>query len=281
MKLQFSKKEKLTITALTLLLIAFVAIAQFLFVQPLNTELQQKEQSLKTEQQLLSVVQQKKAGVKNSTVESTTELQEKLPVKPMVQQLILDLEKAEVVSNSSIKSMAFTKEQTQTVPADQQAAPANGTASSTTAGNTNTSTATATNTQQTQGSSNTQTAATPSDPNAQAALPPGVQKVTVNLSVESPSYQDLEKFISTLESQKRISVVEKIDFTGGKEITSLGQEEEPLIYTLTISAFYMPDLKDLQNQLPKLETPAPANKRNPLSNFADISPSDNEETQNN
>jgi type IV pilus assembly protein PilO len=95
-----------------------------------------------------------------------------------------------------------------------------------------------------------------------------MKKLTVNLSVESASYEDFEKFISTLESLKRIVVVESINYTGGPEITSLTDNINPLSYSLTISAFYMPTLADLQAQLPKIDTPAPAGKQNPLSQFS-------------
>jgi type IV pilus assembly protein PilO len=95
-----------------------------------------------------------------------------------------------------------------------------------------------------------------------------LKKLTVSLSVESPSYEDLEKFIDTLESLNRIVVVESISYSGGQEITSLDQEDEPLSYSLTISAFYMPSLTDLAAELPKIDAPAPAGKDNPLSQFS-------------
>jgi type IV pilus assembly protein PilO len=64
-------------------------------------------------------------------------------------------------------------------------------------------------------------------------------------------------------------VVESINYTGGPEITSLDQEQTKLTYSLTVSAFYMPTLADLQAQLPHIDAPAPANKKNPLSQFTD------------
>jgi len=102
-----------------------------------------------------------------------------------------------------------------------------------------------------------------------------MKKLTVSLSVESPSYEKLEKFIATLESLKRIIVVESISYSGGQEITSLDQEDQPLTYSLTISAFYMPSLTDLAAELPKIDAPKPAGKDNPLSQFSastDIQP---------
>lgn len=64
-------------------------------------------------------------------------------------------------------------------------------------------------------------------------------------------------------------VVEAIDYSGGEEITTLAQEKEPLTYSLTISAYYLPELNDLIAELPKIDVPAPANKDNPLSTFSD------------
>ncbi|MCM2531505.1 hypothetical protein NDK43_02690 [Neobacillus pocheonensis] len=64
-------------------------------------------------------------------------------------------------------------------------------------------------------------------------------------------------------------MVENISYSGGQEITSLAQNRQPLSYSLTISTFYMPGLADLQAELPKIDTPAPANKENPLSTFSD------------
>jgi type IV pilus assembly protein PilO len=82
----------------------------------------------------------------------------------------------------------------------------------------------------------------------------------------------LEKFISTLESLNRIVVVESINYSGGQEITSLEKEPaaDKLSYSLSVSAYYLPTLNDLIADLPKIDAPGPANKKNPLSAFTDI-----------
>jgi type IV pilus assembly protein PilO len=100
----------------------------------------------------------------------------------------------------------------------------------------------------------------------------GLKKLNVNLSVESPTYEDIEKFIATLESLKRIVVVESINYSGGEEITTLDpeKEKEPISYTLTVSAYYLPGLEDLIAELPKIDAPVPAKKKNPLNTFSDI-----------
>jgi type IV pilus assembly protein PilO len=252
MKLRFSKRDSIIIGIVTLLVVFLIVYAQFFKLSPLKSDLDIKQQSLKSEQKLLEIVSQKKAEDTKATAENTRELQKKLPVKPLQEQLILDLEKAENLSNSKISSMSFSKGADVNTAADQ----------------TNAENANAQQTTENQASASQAT--TTQDPAAQQAATPqttGLKKLTVSLSVESPSYEELEKFIDTLESLERIVVVESISYAGGQEITTLAQEDPPLTYSLTISAFYMPSLDDLAAELPKIDAPAPAGKDNPLSQF--------------
>ncbi|MEH7439892.1 hypothetical protein V7182_20830 [Neobacillus drentensis] len=251
MRLYLSKKHKLIVAVGVLLLVLLIVYAQFFSLTPLKSDLGIKHQELKTEQKLLDIVSQKKAASTKTTMVDTKELQKKLPVGPLQEQFILDLEKAENVSNSQITSMGFSKDADVALTSDQAFT------------DPNTAQATTTNTAQT----------TTADPNAAQTqqpvtpVPAGLKKMTVQLSVESPKYEDLEKFIKTLESLQRLVVVEAITYTGGQEITSLGQEDTPISYSLTVSAFYMPTLADLAAEQPTIDAPAPAGKDNPLSQF--------------
>jgi type IV pilus assembly protein PilO len=265
MKHGLSKLDKMILLAGSLLLVLVIAYGQFLKLIPLKSDVSMKEQSLNTEQKLLEVVTQKKVDETTKVVEDTRELQKKVPVKPLLEQFILDLEKAEIVSNSVISSMSFTKDAdvmlaTET-PAENAAVNQAGTTGQDTA------------TPPAQTSEAGQEAAAA---NGQPAAPPvsnGLKKLTVSMSVESPTYEDLEKFIATLESLERIVVVESISYSGGKEITSLDLELEKLQYSITVSAYYLPTLDDLIAELPKIDAPAPANKKNPLSSFSDTTKS--------
>ncbi|WP_413308478.1 hypothetical protein AA0X95_10085 [Bacillus sp. 1P10SD] len=246
MKLHFSKRDKLIVAVGALLLVLLIVYAQFFSLTPLKSDLRIKQQELESEQKLLDIVSHKKAASTKTTTVDTKELQKKLPVGPLQEQFILDLEKAENVSNSQITSMGFSKDADVAVTSDQTAAQT-----------------TTTNTAQT----------TTADPNAAQTqqpvtpVPAGLKKMTVQLSVESQKYEDLEKFIETLESLQRLVVVEAITYSGGQEITSLNQEDAPISYSLTVSAFYMPTLADLAAEQPTIDAPAPAGKDNPLSQF--------------
>jgi type IV pilus assembly protein PilO len=261
MKLGLSKLDKIILLAGSLLLVLVIVYGQFLKLTPLKSDVSMKEQSLNTEQKLLEAVTKNKVDETTKVVEDTRELQKKVPVKPLLEQFILDLEKAEIVSNSVISSMSFTKDEdvilatetpAENAPADQAGA-----------------------TDQENAAPAAETGDTTQDAapaNGQPAAEPvsnGLKKLSVSLSVESPTYEDLEKFIATLESLERIVVIESISYTGGKEITSLELELEKLQYSITVSAYYLPILDDLMAELPKIDAPAPANKKNPLSSFSD------------
>ena len=253
MKLRFSKKQSLIIGTVALLVVLILVYVQFFKLSPLKSDLGIKQQSLESEQKLLEIVSQKKAEDTKKTSEDTKELQKKLPVEPLQEQLILDLEKAENLSNSKISSMSFSKDADVNTAADQANAE-----------NANGQQTTTNQTDANQATANQDTAAQ----QAAANQTSGMKKLTVSLSVESPSYEELEKFVGTLESLKRIIVVESINYSGGEEITSLAQEEKPLTYSLTFSAFYMPSLDDLAAEVPKIDAPKPAGKDNPLSQFS-------------
>ncbi|MEH7010528.1 pilus assembly protein PilO [Neobacillus niacini] len=261
MKLRLSKIDKIILLVGILLLVLLIVFAQFIKLTPLKSDVSMKQQSLATEQKLLEVVTQNKVDDTVKVVEDTRELQKKVPVKPLLEQFILDLEKAETISKSVISSMSFTKDADVMIPTTDTATE-NTTTDQSSAPNQDTTT-----TQQS-GDTSQDASATSGQPTAPAASN-GLKKLTVSLSVESPTYEDLEKFIETLESLDRIVVVESISYSGGEEITSLEQEDKPLAYSLTVSAYYLPTLDDLIAELPKIDAPAPANKKNPLSSFSD------------
>jgi type IV pilus assembly protein PilO len=250
MTLRLSKKEMIIVIVTIGMMVAFVIGSYFLYLSPKKEKITTNETQLKSEEQLLASIQNNQAVNTAPTVESIADLQKKVPVKQQLELLILDLEKAEVVSDSLITNMSFLDEDaitTETLPVGEQS---NGQAQ-----------LTADSTQM-DPNVNSKPAVTP--------LPTGIRKLTVTLSVKSPSYFDLIKFIETLESLKRLVVVESVTFSGGSELTSVEDELEELSYSLTVSAFYMPTLTDLQDQLSELKPPAPSNKTNPFSTFPDV-----------
>jgi type IV pilus assembly protein PilO len=253
MNLQLEKKLVLTMIGLGLLAILVYLGAYFLYISPLKGSIELKESQLKTEQKLSETLQAGLSVASGSNFNSTVELQKKLPVDPMTEQLVLDLEKAEVISDSYITSMEFNHDgeiasQEQVSNSEKQSSEAE------TANGQN------------------QGVETISANNApQVNLPEGVSKSSVTVTVEADGYFSLEKFLATIEDLQRIVMIEAMSFSGPEEITSLSDNNSKITMTVTINTFYLSDFDVLKAESPKIETPAPANKRNPFPTFGDYS----------
>ncbi len=256
MSMKLSKGKWLIIGTIFLLILLFVGI-YFFVLYPKIGLIEQKETELKMQQQLLATLESKSVETNEHSFESTTTLQQLVPVKPLTEQLLLNIEKAETVSGSFVVSMSFADEEVtveggaaaegdQQVPEDIKAEQNKMDENSAEKGNED------------------------EQIPVENSLPTGVKKVTVTMDIESPTYFELETFIRTLETSSRITVVEAIDFTANEEIIETEQVDKPLSYQVTLAAFYMPTLTDLLDELPKMESPEPAKKKNPFSNFGDF-----------
>lgn len=260
MNLLSEKRSRMLLILAALLAAAFYFGAYALYLTPLKDSLSGKESQLKSERQLSTTIEERLASADTGIPVSTAEMQETLPVEPMVDQLILDLEKAEVISNSSILSMEFSDGN-----GTEGEGQVNGTVQPDQSDQTEKSDQAAQPTDDTGANANT-----PSEESEKAELimPEGLAKTSATVIVESANYFELEKFIETLEKLKRAVRVESIAFTGPEEITSLSTEKTLIQMTLVLNAFHLTGLDELKDFNPKIETPEPANKRDPFPSFS-------------
>jgi type IV pilus assembly protein PilO len=243
MTLQLNKKEKKTLLFLVILIPLLFSLLYFNYLMPLRAEVKVKQQQLQSAETLYQAVLDQKSGIQGSIEENTEFLQKRLPVKPLIDQFILDLEKAEILSDSTIVQMSFNSNQGE----------------ETTSALVESLGLTYQNTKETE-----------VDAEVIDTLPSGIVKIPVSLSIESKSYFDLEKFLETIENLERIVTVESINFSGQPEVTVVQPESQPINYQVALSLYYLPGLVDLQKELPKIESGEPANKKNPLNSFGDI-----------
>lgn len=236
MTLPSTKKEKLIgITGFILIVLIFVGV-YLLYIQPLISTLENKKRELQNEEQLLSLIQKQIIKKDSNSFEGAEMLQRKIPIQPLVEQLLLEIEKAEIVSGSQVSNMDFS---TGEIEAEREEL---------------------TPESYLEGSKKDNKEEISSIP-----MPEGMKKTTVVLSVTSSNYFEMEKFIETLESENRIIIIENLEILGQDEVVSTEQEKQAIESEITITAFYMPTLTDLIEQLPKMEVPEPSDKRNPFS----------------
>jgi type IV pilus assembly protein PilO len=246
MNLQFSKKEMLIIIAGIFLAVLLYLVVSFTYLYPLKESVFLKEQQLETEKQLQAAYEKRISSVPSGDIKSAIELQKKIPNEPFTEQLILNFEKAEVVSGSTITFMEF---------GDRNSGGQQDTAEDSEVESAETDT-----TDQNDDKSKTQ-----------VKMPDGLQKTSVTLTVESSDYEAVEKFIQILEDSKREMIVESIEFEGPEEISSDSGSKEMILFTVTVSAFYFPVMDNSNGNRMQIETPEPANKRNPFPSVSDDS----------
>lgn len=260
MKGAIDKKQFLIFIAIVLIVSLLFTGLYFWQINPLNTQITTKETELSNQEKQMEALNAELSSTGSTSFATTVELQKQLPVKEAVDQLVLNLEKAEVISGSAITTMAFVDGEV-TLSEEESAAAlaaANAKAAEATAGGTNEQAST----------TEEEPANEEGDPAAEVVdlLPQGVKKVSVAMTVQSPAFFEMEAFLESLHSMKRILKVDNLTFNGSEEIHSIEQSSDKLEYQLTISVFYAPNLSDLQDQMPTIEAPKPSNKRDPFNN---------------
>ncbi|MFJ7679130.1 hypothetical protein ACIQXQ_13910 [Peribacillus sp. NPDC097198] len=266
--MRFFNKKELFLLAGTLFVFALVFILLYFYLlNPVKKELASKTSELKNEEQILEMVQMKVGTGTGVDFESTTELQKRLPVQPLTDQFVLNLEKAEVVSNSFIVDMAFADGETPVEPEPTEAPGAKEPAATDEA-----SESTDTNDQDpevegeaTESKETTTEAQDQIVTEAPGTLPNSLKKLSATMNVKSSSYDEMLEFIHSIQATNRIFTIDSLTFEGAKEVRSRDQIQEPLEYGLTVSAYYYPSLTDLQDQTPIVATPKPSEKKNPFS----------------
>ncbi|MGM0844075.1 MAG: hypothetical protein ACQEUT_03785 [Bacillota bacterium] len=262
MNLQFDKREWLLIAGSLLLGILIVTGVYFLLYNPVQKEIALREQELKTEEKLISLLEEKTSNIEQETFQSSISLQKRVPVKPMTEKLLLDLEKAETISTSFISSIQFSEGDV-TLPLTSQSAEEDIENLSTDGSD-----------EEEEGEAGAET-----EVQSQQLLPQGLKKISATLSVESPSYFEMERFLEVLEELDRITEIEQVAFEGPEESTAQGDSYDKVSYKLVVAAFYLPDLISLIEEMPGLKSPPPANKVNPFSSYGDLEEDEGEDDE--
>lgn len=250
MTLHFSRKQIILLILAMVLLFGVFYLTYYLLIKPVELKISQLENSVKVEKKLLEVISNKHST--EAPVLSSTEIQKRIPVIPLVEQIVLDVGRAETLSESRVIDMSYSESEftliDETQPEEQQEgiSPDNS----------------AENNEGTK--DNESEELTEEEKMVDPELIDGLNQIIVTLHVQSPNYDELENFLSALEHQTRITRVNSLSFTGIPELVSVEQLAEELVYDVTISTFYMPKYEELADDAPKLTVPPPGNKKNPL-----------------
>jgi type IV pilus assembly protein PilO len=246
--LQLTRKHILIIFLSILVVGAITLSANFLYIVPVKNSVEQKMTELKLSKQELTIIENKLKQTNDQTILSTMELQKQVPVKRLLDQLLLNIEKAEIISGTNIIEIKINgTEQDEEIDLTVETSDS---------------------------SSRNQNGDEETKAQEDVTLPNGIKKTSIILIGEAESYFDLEKFLYELQEMQRTVKIDQFSFTGIEEVYSVDQSTQLIDFEVAISAYYYPTLIDLQNELPPLDTPKDSNKKNPISEFPDLTESE-------
>jgi type IV pilus assembly protein PilO len=237
-----NKKERLLLIGITISCLITLFLFYFFVYFPQKDRLRVNYEELKTEQKILAAIEKKTSQIENHTYRDTKSLQGQIPIDPLIEQLILQFEKVEVLSQSTIQSMSFTKEDFLFSSEENE-------------------------------DSSLEDGGEPSAEEVLDKDTSSVKRLQITMTVESENYFAMEKFISELENLERIVEINQLVFEGREEMSPGldGGQPQPLSYQLVVSAFYLPELTDLQDSVPTIDSPPPSMKKDPFIQYTDPS----------
>ena len=212
----------------------------FLHFQPLQQKVNELEAAITKEKQELAMIDETGQSSAKKEIVNTSELQQKIPVQPLTDQIVLSLEEAEVASGTLITSLTFQEGEgieEQSLETEDYLGIETETETETETGKT--------------------------DESAEN-LPGGVKQIQAEMTVASPSYKELQTFVKEIEQLPRMAKVESLQFAGTQEARELVVEPENLSFQVVVSFYYYPELEELVQQLPNYEAPPASDKENPL-----------------
>ena len=183
MPLKINKKDALIIATIAVIGAVIFTILFFLTYKPAALKVETIRNELVTEQQLLKIIESKKVNENSGMLENTEELQRRIPVKPMADQFLLDIENAEINSGVSIKEIHFSDGPIESFETGEET--------------------------------------DPEEVPTSTELPKGMQKLTADIVVETEDYFAFEDFLTKIEALKRIVKVEAVSFIAPEENTKI------------------------------------------------------------
>lgn len=228
MKILIEKKHVVWVFGYLSLFSTLFVISFLTFILPLNNQYTFEQQQLFLESEILKAVQSEKINEQEKVIYNLNELQSRVPIEPNLDQLLLSLSKAETISNTLILNMNLTEDfiSSEYLMNDDNEA------------------------QETKQNNNAD-----------------IKKITISIQAQSPSYDNMILFLKEIEDLKRLTKIDSFSFKGPREKVLASQEiQNELLYSLTISTYYVPSLKGAFKHLPTEKIGEPGNKKNPLLN---------------
>ncbi|MFD3259834.1 hypothetical protein ACE3MQ_14590 [Paenibacillus lentus] len=221
-----AKQVRVTILiAVAILVISTLLLLYFNFANPLKKEVETLSEKIVADTKILETVREKIAEQPKLDKEEALKLQTEVPLEPFVDKLIVDIRSIVQETQNAVENISVNYSQ---VTMDELI-------------NTTGTEIAATNTDEVQ-------------EGGVGALE--VYKVTLNMNLESLTYDHLRQFILGIEGLERVINIDSISFSVDNRY-----------YQVSLSIFYAPQFEAIEDRLPKANFPQPVKKSNPTASW--------------
>lgn len=224
MRVEWNRTSMITSVVCLIVLVVFFVLGRQWFLQPINEELQERKSTLETERKVLSAMESNQEPDEREEILTSRTLQQQLPVIPLLDQLLIGLDRAESISTSLINQVGIDAFETNlTVKPEVE-------------------------------EDNEE------DQEAEGAgvLIEGLQTMQFSIDMTSENYEEMMKFLTELKSLPRITQIESIQFEAP------GEDSSEVSYSLLLNSYYLPAYADLANEAPQYHYGGGSNKVNPF-----------------
>lgn len=243
--MRLSDHKPMVWTAFSIIVLALGAIySYYYYLVPLNNELSMKKTELQMTEQQADILESKLKSTGSETSTNTIELQKKVPVKRLLEQALLELEKAEIISDTNIIEISVNGSDVEEEVTNGELSTADEAIDDA-------------NKQENEEADEKKNA-------EEIVLPSGIHQTKINVIGEASTYFEVEKFLEKIESSQRIMTVDSLNVTGPKEIISVDESDQRIDFEIMVSVYYYPTLNDLIEDLPQLDAPKVSERKNPF-----------------
>ncbi|MBX0358869.1 hypothetical protein [Halobacillus sp. Nhm2S1] len=239
MKIEWNRHSLWIIIAGVVLVLVFSILGQRVILAPYKEEVVEKEAILTQEQKILSAIENNQEGTERDQILTSRIIQQQLPVIPLMDQLLIGLDRAENASRSIINSMAISDSES-TIPMiePENEREENGV-----------------NNDEEEGLDET-IAEEPVEDEAERLIE-GLHTLQFTLDVTSENYDEMVSFMSEIQSLSRVIQIESIQFDAPESENELG-------YSIVMNSYYQPLYASLANEAPQYHYGGSPNKVDPF-----------------
>lgn len=232
---------------LTVLVLALLFALYYYVVLPKQDEMQAKQSAVSSLQAQIATLQQQideqKEVMALGESANVFDLRKKVPASRAVDELLRNIEEIDIIAGTRVSAMTFNNYDTLVassalqVPTEATPSPEEDVANET-----------PTDTQQTGDETPVEGTETPTDVSQEElpvstisleSLPPSLQLMSINLSVETPSYTALIQFLQELEQLERTVRIDSVSYALPKEENLTSEDPTNIVVAeVMITTFY-------------------------------------------